>query len=98
MTIEFPIMWSYEDRRAAAKEQRTLRTSIPVALIAPHEAQANHNHGQTLKRLAERGGLSPCEAVAVLEDRRWHAMPDREADQRLSELIADWELSQRGIK
>lgn len=49
--------------------------SIPWELIAPHEAQAQRNHCQTLQRLAERGGLAPCEAVAVIEDadyrKRW---------------------------
>lgn len=44
--------------------------SIPWWIIAPHEKQAIKNHGgQTLERLAERGGLSPSEALAVLEDR-----------------------------
>jgi hypothetical protein len=50
--------------------------SIPWELISPHEAQALRNHcGQSLQQLAERGGLSACEAVAVLEDcdyqKRW---------------------------
>lgn len=40
---------------------------IPWSLIAPHEAQAVKNHGgQTLQRLAERGGLSPCEALCAI--------------------------------
>lgn len=59
--------------------------AIPWAMIAPHEAQAQLNHYQTLRRLAERGGLSPCEAVAVLEDRRWHEMTD--ARDRLVALV-----------
>ena len=49
--------------------------AIPWEIIASHEAQAHRNHGQTLQRLAERGGLSPCEAVAIIEDKdyrtRW---------------------------
>ena len=53
-------------------------TSMPWEVITPHEAQANINHGQTLKRLAERGGLSPCEALAILENRRWRKMTDEE--------------------
>jgi hypothetical protein len=61
--------------------------SIPWAAIAPHEAQALRNHcGQTLERLAERHGLSPCEAVAVLEDRPWHRMDKAESVRRLAEL------------
>lgn len=57
---EFPIL-----ERAGGK------FTIPWELIAQHEEQALKNHGQTLKRLAERGGLSFCEALAVLEDRQW---------------------------
>jgi hypothetical protein len=45
--------------------------SIPWAMIAPHEARALRNHGQTLRRLAERGGLSPDEAMRILDDRPW---------------------------
>lgn len=44
---------------------------LPWALIAPHEAQAQANHSQSLERLAQRGGLSFCEAAAILEDRKW---------------------------
>ena len=62
--------------------------SVPWELVAPHEAQAMRNHcGQTLKRLAERGGLGPCEMVAVLEDRPWKTMPLSDAVKRLRELV-----------
>ena len=40
-------------------------------MIAPHEAQAQHNHKQSLERLAQRGGLSPDEALAVIENRKY---------------------------
>ena len=39
---------------------------LPWALIAPHAKQAIANHGQTLERLAERGGLSFTEAAAIM--------------------------------
>ena len=52
---------------------------IPWRLIAPHEPQAIRNHNQSLARLASRGGLSWCEAAAVLEDRPWRPMPDETA-------------------
>lgn len=39
-------------------------------MIEPHAGQASHNHGQSLERLAERGGLSPYEAVAVLTSQK----------------------------
>lgn len=53
---------------------------IPWVLMQQHEFQALRNHcGQTLDRLAERCGLSACEAVAVLEDKnyrdRWIGCP-----------------------
>lgn len=58
------------------KELTPQINSIPWRIIAPHDAQAIRNHaGQNLENLASRGGLSPCEAVAVLEDvdyrKRW---------------------------
>lgn len=56
-----------------------LRAYVPWMLVTPHEAQAQRNHGQSLDRLAERGGLSAAELVAVLEDRRWKPMDDKEA-------------------
>ena len=63
---------------------------IPWSVIASHEAQAQRNHDQTLQRLAERGGLSPCELVAVLTDRRWHRMDDAVAVAELDALLAAW--------
>lgn len=42
---------------------------------ALNEEWALFNHGQTLTRLNERGGLSPCEALANIERRAWHRMP-----------------------
>lgn len=63
---------------------------IPWVVIAPHERQAQANHSQTLQRLAERGGLAPCEAVAVLEDRPWREMKQQDARYRLGRIIADY--------
>lgn len=42
---------------------------ISWSLLEPHRKQAELNHGQTLERLAQRGGLCPQEIVAVLENR-----------------------------
>lgn len=60
---------------------------IPWEAIAPHDGQALKNHSQSLVRLAERGGLSPDEAVAVLEDRDWRRMNDKEAMDRLMSIV-----------
>ncbi len=62
-------------------------------IIERHQLQAQRNHGQTLERLAERGGLSSCEAVAVLEDREWRPMDDKAARERLIDLA----LTQRAL-
>jgi hypothetical protein len=48
--------------------------SIPWEAISAHESQARANHGQSLDALAQRGGLSPYELLAVLFDQpfwRW---------------------------
>jgi hypothetical protein len=62
---------------------------IPWDIIAPHERQALQNHGQDLATLRRRGGLGSCEAVAILEDRRWRKMDEIEAIERLGEIIRD---------
>lgn len=71
---------------------------IPWAFIAPYEARAKRNHSQTLDRLRERGGLSPCEAVAIVKDLDWEqvkAMSPAEADIELRRMVAEWEQKQR---
>lgn len=50
-------------------------TCIPWKVIAPHEAQAQKNHQQSLARLAERGGLDPNEALCIILDRPWEPTP-----------------------
>jgi hypothetical protein len=62
---------------------------IPWAMIAPHAEQARRNHGQTLHRLHERGGLSWCEALAVLEDRKWR--PEPNAKRIMLAKVREWE-------
>jgi hypothetical protein len=51
---------------------------FPMELFRPHERQALRNHGQSLERLSERGGLSWCEALAILEGRDWQKVSDAE--------------------
>lgn len=59
--------------------------SIPWAVMAPHEQRALTNHRQTLEQLANRGGVTPEEALAIIEDRMWIRMPFREAREKLLE-------------
>lgn len=63
------------------------KSTIPWSAIARHDEQAKKNHYQTLERLAERGGLSWDEALAVLEDRPWKSMRKSEAQSRVLELV-----------
>jgi hypothetical protein len=54
--------------------------------VAPHEAQAQFNHGgQTLERLNERGGLSPYELYAVVHGLRYDKVRGLS-----SELVLQW--------
>lgn len=76
-----------------------LMSEIPWAMIAPHEKQAQRNHGQTLNRLAERGGLGACEAIAVLEDRPWHRMGTPEENAfTLINKVREWRAAISGQK
>lgn len=56
--------------------QAYLRNCFPshVMLPAECEEQAVKNHHQTLDELNSRGGLSPCELVAVMQCRKYQSM------------------------
>ena len=68
---------------------------IPYDIIAPHEAQAMENHGgQSLQRLAERGGLDWAEILAVLKDKTWQEMgydfsPSKEEGEKAKQEVLD---------
>lgn len=65
---------------------------IPWSTIAPFEKQARYQHGgQTLERLAERGGLGVTEVLAILEgegkyDRYW-TQPGRSARDKTANIL-----------
>lgn len=64
-------------------------------MIAPHEAQARSNHGQSLNRLAERGGLCAAEALDILEGRPWaSAKSCVENELYLINLVRKWRAEQ----
>lgn len=88
MSRQFPIMDEEDARRRVP-----LKWQVPWALLAPHERQALSNHGQTLERLAERGGLGPSEALAVIEGRRWRKMEVTEARAKLRALVEAWTVA-----
>lgn len=49
--------------------------------------QAQRNHGQTLERLHERGGMSWCEMAAILEHREYRSMDIDKAEARVHEIL-----------
>lgn len=79
---------------------------VPWAFVAPHEAWAEKNHGgQSLARLAERGGLDPLELLAVVEGRPLkvtnmtagqYAAAASAAALELEEKIAAWSRDREG--
>ncbi len=70
--------------------------SIPWGFIAPHEAQAQRNHGQSLKRLAERGGLAVPEALDIIQGRRWNSAVMCEANDRLLiNMVREWRAAHK---
>lgn len=67
-----PRCWSFGTERSPERMFKVLRPSglrhdsnvpywLPWKFIESWRAQAERNHGQTLERLDERGGLSPAE-------------------------------------
>lgn len=67
------------------------RFTIPWEAVAPHEKQALSNHGQPLKRLAERGGLDWVEALAVIEDRKWIRLDSEVARKKVLSIVSKLE-------
>jgi len=65
---KFPVLWPYPRATVRLLEQLGCPRTVPWSLVAPHEKRAFSNHGQTLRRLAQRGGLSPYELVRLLRD------------------------------
>lgn len=61
--------------------------SVPWSYMEPHDSQARANHQQSLQRLAERGGLSPCEAELIVTSR---PLFRRGGDWDLEQLKRDW--------
>ena len=58
-------------RASFRKWPKDIPDFVPFEFLISHENQAQINHGQSLNRLNERGGLSPSEMLRILEDRRW---------------------------
>lgn len=66
------------------------RRSIPWQVIEPFAERAATNHsGQSLETLAQRGGLSPCEIYAVLNNKSWKKVHPEFAVQFINNLGAE---------
>jgi|SRR3954464_4546975 hypothetical protein len=83
--IAYPLfLYDAERVREAGIE---LTQVIPWEMISLHEQQVRANHRQRPEQLAERGGLTACEALAVLEDRKGRWIPLEQAYERLNQLV-----------
>lgn len=81
----FPILRAWKEGKGKERE------FVPWDFVAAHERQAQSNHYQTVKRLAERGGLSWRELLAVVEDRKWSSVPTAEARARVQAMLTERE-------
>ncbi len=64
-------------------------TALAVRGTALDNNQALKNHGQSLWRLAERGGVSPAEALAIAQRREFSAMADTDALRELALMMSN---------
>lgn len=64
---------------------------VPWEFVAPHAAQAKKNHYQTLEQLAGRGGLSPTELVALVDDEDVRPMTGTMGITKLKQRLTAWE-------
>lgn len=85
----YPILQGQtEEAYAARRAGKPYPVAVCWDVIKDHETQAQSNHGgQTLKHLAERGGLSPKELWCVAHDTKFHS----EQGMKMTEALAiDW--------
>lgn len=76
-------------------------TSVPWAMLVPHRQRAMINHDQSLERLAERGGLTVTEILAVIDDTPWFdakmkykSKTSEERQDVLIRRVKEWEAAQ----
>lgn len=84
MKRQFPIIRDY-----ILRERPDCPKTIDWEILTPHERQALKNHSQPLERLAMRGGLSPNEVVAIVNDRSHSNMGQGEAVDYLIAMTRD---------
>jgi hypothetical protein len=95
----FKVMWPWNREEVALLKRLGCPRRVPWALVAPHERQAVRNHEQTLERLNQRGGLDPCELVAVLEGKGLRTVVGANMEEsvlRLLSLLDAWTADDEG--
>lgn len=79
----FPLLVGRSTIEAVAGEQMIVMVSFPYEEVAKHEKQMLINHEQSVEQVAKRGGLTAAELLAVLEDRKYHAISEANANSQL---------------
>lgn len=64
-------------------------TEMYIRMDVLNERQAQINHGQSLARLNERGGISAAEAMAIIERRKFMFIKEYDATLLLLKAIHD---------
>lgn len=78
MSKKFPVMLNYYERKELS--HLACPTSVPWAFVEQFEHTVKYFHDQTLERLAQRGGLGPCELMAAITNRKaWWKEPEEKA-------------------
>ena len=66
------------------------RSALPWALVEPHRAQARTNHGESLERLAEQGGLDWVDLWLVLSDQFLYPEPPITEEDARAHVLRLW--------
>jgi len=64
-------------------------TGLAIRMDLLNEEYAQSNHGQSLDKLANRGGLDLQEALAIIEHRKWMPQETKETLQVLLKIKDD---------
>jgi hypothetical protein len=85
------------DLRERRGERICIVRSIPWQMIADEasERQSQRNHGQSLDHIADRGGFSACEAIAVISCQSWHDLGEERAHRILYAMHTLYNRGQR---
>lgn len=95
----FPVKLEYDFRQQTVRRLREhgdlyACVGVPRAMLVGRADRFLRNHGATLNELAQRGGISIDECIAVLEDRRWAHIDEAEAHSSMRQKILAWEAAE----